>query len=207
MRIKIKYKGKCTTLAYINLSTNSVVGWYVPKLFNYHLSDKTLEKLNYHVTYPVDGNLHYTFDYFDPNKKLFFQKRVYFDHVRIKKFDVNQRYIDYSDSKRDANDIMQHFMNTDKYERLDSDKFNLYEFPQTAIGLNEKVLASIQDTYKEDDAEDIIFNIDGMENAILNYGFSLYKTSRKELYQSGAVKRFLAFGDIYIEGYIRKLRD
>lgn len=132
-----------------------------------------------------------------------FSKRVYFGHLRIKRFDENHKYINCTDSKRDVNDIMQHFMDEDKYERLDSDKFVKFDFPQCAIGLNEKLLGEIKDNCKDTDT-DIVLNVDVMENAILNYGFSLYRTTRKEFFQYGEVKRFVAFGDIYLKVLFEK---
>ncbi|GAA3773228.1 MULTISPECIES: hypothetical protein [Flavobacterium] len=50
---------------------------------------------------------------------------------------------------------------------------------------------------------DIVLNVDELEDAILNYGFTIYSLSRDEFVQKGEVKRITAFGNVYVEGYIR----
>lgn len=206
MKLKLAYEGRCLTIGYISVSNNTIVGWYQPQFLNIHFINENVEKRDFHITYPRDGNAHYSYKYFDPADQCKYEKRVYYDEVVLKKFDLTGTFLGFEKMQRKEEDNDQHMVMRYKTPPLD-DANLLFEFPQFGLRIGNRVREKIVDVCGNQQEDDIILNIDGYDGGTVNVGFFIYNSSREDYVYNvpGTLllrKRFLALGSVYIEGYI-----
>lgn len=105
MKIKVAYKGKCLTLAYFRTGGNTIVSWYLPQYLSGALLSDEMMNMDFHVTYPRDGNMHYSYKYLNSVENLWYEKRVYHDEVVLKQFDEKKVFLGYKKEPRNDKDL------------------------------------------------------------------------------------------------------
>lgn len=204
MRIILSYKGKCLTVAYIVASKNTIVGWYMPNFLNTHHINEHVENKDFHITYPRDGNIHYSYKYFDPRDKCNYEKRVYFDEVIVKRFDEDKVFKDFKKEPRCDKDHDQILVMRTRQEPLSHHSF-LFQYPQVGLPLDERILDKIIAPCTVSD-NDICLNIDEYVGQFINYGFNIYDKNKTGFMMNikGIIerKRFLAYETTFIEGFV-----
>jgi len=202
MKLKIQYKGKTLTLGYISSTDKCLIGWYSPQAISERFADGLMPNLDLHVTYPIDGNIHYSYKFHDKEKGVKFDKKIYYDKIVTVEKTLDNVYIDKIITDRNGQNFLEHFVSTEKPERLDKHDYNAFHFPHSGILLDERTLPLIIDE-SQIKSTDIVLNVDGMEGKTINYGFSVYSKSRSEFYRPDATsKREVYFNNIYVEGFI-----
>jgi len=193
-------------MAYISISRKSIVSWYMPEFFNLQLVGEQVKILSFHVTYHVDGNIHFTYKYQNEYDKKLYEKRVYFDYVAIVQKDENGAYIDKNKSLRSDDDSHQILVPREKQTMLGASPL-LFVFPQGGTILNERVLNEINEVIDSARVNDLNIDVNGCEGRMLNYGFYIYDNTRKEFITNIdreiiKKKQVFAFNNVVIEGYI-----
>jgi hypothetical protein len=205
MKIIASYKGNCITLGYAVASNNTIVTWYLPKFLNHHFINATVEKRDFHITYPRDGNAHTSYKYFDPATNQYYEKRVYYDEVVIKEFDNDKVFKGFSKSARNYQEIDQ-MMAVRYLPEPFSTVPLLYEFPQSGGHVTDQFLTEIITPCKNVGVDDIELPLEGLEGTTFNLGFYLYDLSRvnyiRQPEKTVFSHRIKAFGHLFIEGYI-----
>ena len=172
MRIQVYYKGQCLTLAYITQTKNTLIGWFASKVINIEFVNPIVEKRDFHITYPRDGNAHFSYKYFDPISRLNFEKRVYFDEVVLKKFNENMEFISFEKQPRNDDDLDQHLAIKIKPKPLD-ENFESFMFPTTATIIDDRFLEKINEKCTPLKKDDIRLDVENLEG-VLNMGFIIY---------------------------------
>lgn len=205
MKIIISLKGKCLTLGYIKKTKNSVIGWYMPDAMNINFINDRVQKRDFHITYPRDGNAHFSYKYFDPDTNQNFEKRVYYDEVVIKKFDSDMNFIGFEKQSRSDIDIDQHLAVKTHPLPLD-EHFKVFLLPLAASVISDQFSKKIEQPCQQTGSEDIIFDVENLNGKILNVGFAIYTGNEDDFYWniSGIIdrKKLNVFGNIYIESYL-----
>ena len=205
MRIQVYYKGQCLTLGYITWTNNTIIGWFASKAINIEFVNPIVEKRDFHITYPRDGNAHFSYKYFDPISMMNFEKRVYFDEVVLKRFNEQMEFISFEKQPRNDDDIDQHLAIKMKPRPLDQE-FDSFTFPTTASIIDDRFLDKIDEKCTPLKNEDIRLDVENLKDSILNMGFIIYSGTennfpfKHELITDLKVMRM--FDDIFIGGYL-----
>lgn len=204
MKIKVQYKEKYLTLGYVSITKNTIVVWYTPQAIVGSLVAGNMLDLDLHATYPMNGDFHYSYKFMNSDDNLDYDKKIYHDRIVIIKY-LNGEFVDKIRSERDGSDFLEHMVPDTMCDPLDNPEFNMFVYPQGAISMVKKTLSMITEESKPKDS-DIILKVDGLEDSILNFGFSIYNKSREKLYQHGEVKRILCFENVYVEAFLRAVK-
>jgi|GEM_PF-3436087 len=205
MRIRISYKGKCLTLAHFRASKNSIVTWYMPKYHNERLMKGLVHNMDFHFTYPRDGNMHCSYKYFDPDDSMWYEKRVYHDRFVIKSANKDKTNWKVKSEDRSDSDILQHLVLRKKGDALNTPSL-MFAFPQSGIGIGEEFLSEIIDGCNNS-GNDLVLDVEPFKGKTLNFGFLLYGSDRKSSIMGGVSgNKFILQTEVMdgatMEGYI-----
>ncbi len=206
MKIKIYYKSKCLTLAYFRTGNNTIVSWYMPQYLSRALVSDEMTNMDFHVTYPRDGNMHYSYKYLNSTENLWYEKRVYHDEIVLKQFDEKKVFLGYKKEPRNEKHPQQILVRRHKSDPTISTSF-VFDFPQSGMIINDELLDKIEDRCDNKSGNDLIFDITGFEGRTLNFGFFLYGSERKEplmgkISSNVMLNQLTIFDGATMEGYI-----
>jgi hypothetical protein len=94
MRLILERDGHCVSVFWIRRRRNDIIGWFTTRASEGSFAPRSAqERVDVHFRYPADGNIHFSFKYYDTGSCLKRVESYYFDRVRQKTFDDGQAHI------------------------------------------------------------------------------------------------------------------
>ena len=176
------------------MTANSVIGWHTSKgWFDNYV--ETASDIDIHFTYPLDGNYHISYKYFDENEGVRIEKRVFFNEIRTKKFDKENGVflgIDIVERNDDFNDIKT-FVYPEKAPKLTEIEeifgvFSIIAFPSLDIQPIHS-LFNRTELLIQPKPDDIVLGITEYPEKGINIGSFVLNKDYGEVYTSNQLKR------------------
>ena len=90
MRLLFERQGHFVSVFWIRRRKNDIIGWFTSRASESSFAPRSTEKVDVHFRYPRDGNIHFSFKYYDAGPSLKRVESYYFDRVRQKTFENGQ---------------------------------------------------------------------------------------------------------------------